>query len=176
MPVMSSLWVKGRTIQCPYFYFMFDELINHLFPPMWVNSSGTALGHDGLRAVYRKKEFRDKIGSYFVLPVLPRGQTVFLCFLPPTSIHFTCPVLSSLPASSMPLASLEARLWIWVCPKLSKSQWRGWRVGFFCLITVVWLTSILPLTYDIHMLSTPGSSYKIRVYITCYLKWALFSW
>lgn len=107
---MSSLWVKGRTIQCPYFYFMFDELINHRFPSMWVNSSGTALGHDGLCAVYRKKEFRDKIGSYFVLPVLPRGQTVFLCFLPPTSIHFTCPVLSSLPASSMPLASLEARL------------------------------------------------------------------
>jgi hypothetical protein len=39
IPILFSLGVKGKTIQCPYFYFMFDELINHLFPPMWVRSS-----------------------------------------------------------------------------------------------------------------------------------------
>ena len=39
IPVLSSLWVEGKTIQWPYFHFMFDGLINHLFPPMWVRSS-----------------------------------------------------------------------------------------------------------------------------------------
>lgn len=60
--------MKGISILCGAVWaysmsFMFDELLNQLFLPMWISFSGSAVGSDGLYGAYRKKEFKDKMGA-----------------------------------------------------------------------------------------------------------------
>lgn len=71
--------MKGISVLCGEVWaysmsFMFDELLNQLFLSMWISFSGSAVESDGLSGIYRKKEFKDKMGSHLMLPMLPGEQ------------------------------------------------------------------------------------------------------
>lgn len=63
---------------------------------MWISSSGPDLGHHGLSTVSRKKGYRDKIPSHFMLSVLSGEETGSFLWSHSFCIY---PVVSSLPIS-----------------------------------------------------------------------------